>query len=46
VTDAGFGVWMYKFPVTGSQCTNVAEVKAIEEIIQVVEGKWTGRSVK
>jgi len=46
VTDAGFGVWMYNFPVTGSDCTNAAEVKAIEEIVQVVEGKWTGRTVK
>jgi len=46
VTDAGFGVWKYTFPVTGSQCTNIANVKEIEAIIQVIEGKWSGSSGK
>jgi len=36
VTDAGFGVWKYNFPVTGSVCTGVTDAQIVE-IVQVIE---------
>jgi hypothetical protein len=42
VTDAGFGVWKYNFPVTGSKCTGVDEIT----IVEIGSAKWTGRESK
>jgi len=44
VTDAGFGVWKYNFPVTGSVCTGVTDAQIVEiiQVIEVANGIKTG----
>jgi hypothetical protein len=45
VTDAGFGVWKYNFPITGSKCTKGTEGVDIE-IVDIGSGKWAERDSK
>jgi hypothetical protein len=50
VTDAGFGVWKYNFPVTGSTCTESTmgvDITIVEIESGITEsGIWAGRQSK